>query len=105
MPRFDTEFWNPYDKKVHKPDSYKKWDRLNEKDKQAIALHVPKYVEAQPDKQYRKNPVTYLNNRGWEDEIIKRYNQTGKHFNTTKPGGASNVKIAIENAKNNPYLR
>ena len=32
--------------------------------------HVKAYKLAQPDKQFRKDPATYLNNRGWEDEII-----------------------------------
>ena len=37
----------------------------------------PLYVKAQPDKQYRKNPETFLRNKSWHDEIINR--------TTTKP--------------------
>ena len=33
-------------------------------------LHVPEYVLSTPNKEYRKNPATYLNNKGWENEII-----------------------------------
>jgi hypothetical protein len=32
--------------------------------------HVAKYKQAQPDKKFRKNPETYLNNKSWNDEII-----------------------------------
>ncbi|MEY4384463.1 MAG: hypothetical protein RI995_2005, partial [Bacteroidota bacterium] len=66
---FDT-FWNLYGKKVDKKNTLKKWSKLKEETKQAILLHVPKYVSATPDPQYRKNPDTYLNNCAWEDEII-----------------------------------
>jgi hypothetical protein len=66
---FDT-FWNLYDKKVDKKNTLKKWSKLKEETKQAIILHVPKYVAVTPDSQYRKNPDTYLNNCAWEDEII-----------------------------------
>jgi len=27
-------------------------------------------LNSTPDKQYRKNPETYLNNKSWNDEII-----------------------------------
>jgi len=40
--------------------------------------HVPKYVESTPDKNYRKNALTYINGKHWQDEIIKRNNLTPK---------------------------
>ena len=33
--------------------------------------HIPKYKQAQPDKKFRKNPETFLNNKSWNDEIIE----------------------------------
>ncbi len=33
-------------------------------------LYIPKYKAAQPNKQYRKNPETFLNNKSWNDELI-----------------------------------
>lgn len=65
------EFWNLYDKKRDKDKCQKKWKRLNKDEKVRIFKHVPRYVAATPDKQYRKNPLTYLNGRCWEDEIEK----------------------------------
>ena len=35
---------------------------------------MPLYVNSTPDKQFRKHPLTYLNNRGWEDEIVVKTN-------------------------------
>jgi hypothetical protein len=33
--------------------------------------YIPKYKEAQPDKLFRKDPATFLNNKSWNDEIIQ----------------------------------
>jgi len=65
------EFWDLYDKKVgDKEKIQKKFEGLSETDKQLILDHVPKYKLSKPDKQYRKDPATYLNNKSWNDEII-----------------------------------
>ncbi|MCK9282430.1 MAG: hypothetical protein M0P71_17585, partial [Melioribacteraceae bacterium] len=37
-----------------------------------IYEHVKIYVKSTPDKQYRKNPDTYLRNQCWNDEVIKK---------------------------------
>lgn len=64
-------FWNLYDKKRgDKTKLTKKWNKLKDSDRVLIMQHIPKYKTAQPDKQYRKDPETYLNNSGWLDEII-----------------------------------
>ena len=67
---FDN-FWNAYDKKVGlKEKVEKKWNKLSLEDQKAILEYIPKYKIAQPNKTYRKNPETFLNNRSWEDELI-----------------------------------
>ena len=43
--------------------------------------YIPKYKQAQPDKQYRKNPETFLRNRSWEDELIFKNNNNGQNSN------------------------
>lgn len=64
-------FWNLYDKKVgDKNKIEKKWNKLANEERQLIIDHIPKYKNAQPDKQFRKNPETFLNSKGWEDELI-----------------------------------
>src|SRR5690606_16709068 len=65
-------FWNDYDKKVgEKSKIKKKWDSLSMSDQNAILDHIPKYKKSQPEKQFRKHPETYLNNKSWLDEIIE----------------------------------
>lgn len=67
------EFWNDYDKKVgDKVKIRKKYEKLSDKDKLKIRENIPKYKAAQPEKQFRKNPETYLNNKSWNDEIIAK---------------------------------
>lgn len=69
-PTFD-DFWDLYDKKVDRPKCEKRWNNLTGKDRQAIMIALPAYKIATPDKQYRKDPATYLNARAWENEIIQ----------------------------------
>lgn len=66
---FET-FWTLYDKKVEKETCREKWSKLKDSEREAIIAYLPKYVKATPEKKYRKNPETFLNNRSWEDEII-----------------------------------
>jgi len=70
-PSFE-DFWNLYDYKQNKPKSTTAWNKLKQKDKEAIISYLPMYIESTPDKSFRKHPTTFLNNRGWEDEIITK---------------------------------
>lgn len=63
--------WNLYEKKVGcKSKLEKKWNSMSRKDRKAAIEYIPLYVLSQPDKQYRKNFQTFINQRGWEDELI-----------------------------------
>ena len=63
--------WNLYEKKVGcKSKLEKKWNSMSQKDRKAAIEYIPLYVIATEDKKYRKNFQTFLNQRGWEDEII-----------------------------------
>lgn len=63
--------WNLYEKKVGcKAKLEKKWNSMSLKDRKAAIEYIPIYVIATADKKYRKNFQTFLNQRGWEDEII-----------------------------------
>jgi hypothetical protein len=73
------QFWNLYDKKKGRKDCEKKWYRLKDEDRQAIIEHVPKYVHSTPDKKFRKDPATYINQEAWKDEIILQ-NQPKDHI-------------------------
>lgn len=63
--------WNLYEKKVGcKEKLEKKWNSMSLKDRKAAIEYIPLYVIATEDKKYRKNFQTFLNQRGWEDELI-----------------------------------
>lgn len=71
------EFWNLYDKKVGlRSKLEKKWINLTNEDREKAMEYIPRYKESQPDKQYRKHPETFLNNKSWNDEIITTQNNT-----------------------------
>tara|TARA_R110002020_G_scaffold2529_4_gene12116 strand:- start:4320 stop:5033 length:714 start_codon:yes stop_codon:yes gene_type:complete len=63
-------WWKLYDKKIGREKALAFWNKkLNPILTDDIMNHTKKYVKA-TDKQYRKNPYTYLYNNSWEDEII-----------------------------------
>jgi len=65
------EFWDLYDKKVGDKSRLKnKYDKISEPEREKIKNHIPKYKSATPDKKFRKDPETYINNKSWNDEII-----------------------------------
>lgn len=77
-PTFE-DFWNEYDKKVgDKEKIKKKFEALSQKEKESIMWYLPEYKKATIEKQYRKNPETFLNNKSWNDEIIIKENNGNK---------------------------
>lgn len=62
-------FWDLYDKKTDTAKCKAKFLQLSNKDIETILSTVASYVKAHPDKQFRKNPLTYLNGQCWKDEI------------------------------------
>jgi phage replication O-like protein O len=67
-------WWDMYDKKVSRAKTEKKFLSLKSALYNDILSHTKEYVKSTPDKVYRKNPLTYLNNECWEDEIVKKEN-------------------------------
>lgn len=65
-------FWNEYDKKVGNKTKLKKaWNKLSDEERQNAMNYLELYKQSQPDKQFRKNPETFINNKSWNDEIIR----------------------------------
>lgn len=96
------EFWNDYEKKVGKKDKLiPKWEKLSDTDKMRIREYIPRYKIAQPNKQYRKNPETFLNNKSWNDEIIGN-NDDKRNTSTRKQGISDDYKGAIYSRLQDP---
>jgi uncharacterized protein YdaU (DUF1376 family) len=70
--RVDFEvFWNLYDKKVGNLDKLKKeWNGLTYKEQIVAIDNIPKYKKSKSDKRYIKDPLTYLTDKTFNDEII-----------------------------------
>ena len=67
-----ADFWNLYDKKRGDTDKIeKKWNALSDKDRQLAMNYIPGYVKSEPNKRFRKDPTTFLNNKSWNDEILE----------------------------------
>jgi len=63
-------WWKLYDKKTGKDKCMEKWFRLTFDERKKATEHTPVYVASTPDKKFRKDPQTYLNQHCWNDEII-----------------------------------
>lgn len=78
------KFWDLYDyKKGKKEDVCKAFNKLPEEDKALIMVYIPKYIASTPDKQYRKYPSSFLNQKGWLDEISVKKTASAR---STNPG-------------------
>ena len=65
------DFWDLYDKKVgDKIKIEKKWIALRGYERVKAMDYIPNYKISQPDKKYRLNPETFINQKGWNNELI-----------------------------------
>lgn len=71
--------WSMYEKKGNRKTSLLKFNKLSDSNKKLIIEHLPKYVSSTPDKQFRKNLETYINQECWNDEIPVSSRQISKH--------------------------
>ena len=79
-------FWNLYDKKIGSRKKIEsKWNKLPKNEKEKILDYIPMYIKSQPNKKFRKNAETFLNNESWNDELI--FDDTNS-INKTKQTGA-----------------
>lgn len=78
-------FWKIYNKKVDLKRCKDKFIKLPKKDIEKILEVVNDYVVLTPDVQYRKNPLTWLNGKCWNDIEKTEYSPT-----LDKPFGKTN---------------
>lgn len=90
---FDT-FWNLYEKKVGLKEKVEKmWNDLKVSDRELAIAYIPNYKLSQPNKKFRKNPTTFINNKSWLDEIIM----------PSQPGSKLDNLIKANQESQNPY--
>lgn len=62
------EFWDTYSKKVDTVKCKTAFMKLSLEDIDKLIIGAKAYVRKTPELKYRKNPLTWLNGRCWEDE-------------------------------------
>jgi len=70
-----AEFWDLYGKKVDRPKCENKFSKLTSTEIVLLFTNLPLYIKSKPEKQYRKDPIRWLNGKCWNDEIILQTNQ------------------------------
>jgi hypothetical protein len=72
-PKKDFEiFWNLYNHKLGSKDNcQKKWDKLPLQIQIKILEILPEYLKSIKDKQYQPYPETWINQKRWENEILR----------------------------------
>ncbi|MBR2193506.1 MAG: hypothetical protein IJ910_09410 [Bacteroidaceae bacterium] len=69
---FDT-IWEMYGKPVGDVEQLRqRWQELSLDEKKKIFEYVPFYVQARPEKKYRKDFANFLTCRTWETEVINQ---------------------------------
>ena len=63
-------FWNLYDKKIDVTRCKKSFMNLSLSEMSEAIKGVKIYVESTPDKKYRKNASTWINNKSWQNEVV-----------------------------------
>ena len=101
------DFWNRYGKKNDKENSKKKFYKLSLSEQEKILSVVDLYVSKTPEVKYRKNPMTWLNGKCWEDDysdIVKQTQESKpepKLFYTNEDYEAALAKWNAKNATSN----
>ena len=62
-----NDFWKLYDKQVDRKKCLDKFLKLKDEEIKLIFENLPHYIRSTPDKQFRKNPATWINNKCWND--------------------------------------
>jgi hypothetical protein len=64
-------FWNAYDKKVDRSKCLKAYLKLPKQIRGIVYDKATSYRLATPEVRFRKNPLTWINGKCWEDETPK----------------------------------
>lgn len=94
MSSFDN-FWNLYDNKKSRDKVERKWHLMSAKDQNACMDSLPSYILSTPDRQFRKHPITYLNQKCWNDKLYNKEGEGNLVVAWTKPKPLSNYKAPV----------
>jgi hypothetical protein len=87
-------FWEAFNKKIDRAKCENVWSKLTEEEVQKIVATVDQYVLANPEIKFRKNPLTYLNGKCFNDEIVFYPKpQNNGNFNNEQKLGTSAARM------------
>jgi hypothetical protein len=66
-----TNFWDIYEKNVGQDKTRTAWYMISENEQTAIMGYLPKYIKATPEVKFRKNPLNFINEKTWLDDLPK----------------------------------
>jgi hypothetical protein len=70
--------WSIYEKKGNKKTSQAKFNKLSAANKTLLCSYILKYVKATPNKAFRKNLETFINQEAWNDTLPIVVDKYGK---------------------------
>jgi uncharacterized protein YdaU (DUF1376 family) len=79
-----AEFWDLYAKKTDSKKCEAKFNKLTRVEIDLIFEKLPLYIQSTPDKQYRKNPMTWLTGKCWNDEVQLNLSEKPTHEFSTQ---------------------
>jgi hypothetical protein len=65
-----SKFWDLYGKKEDSKKCKEKFSKLTESEIEQIFKTLPNYILKHHEIKYRKNPLTYLNGKCWNDDCL-----------------------------------
>ena len=99
-----SKFWELYNKKTDTKKCEAKFKKLTKPDVDLLFAALPSYITSTPDKKFRKNPLTWLNGKCWNDEVIaqsptqRNINEISKDFSAPE-GFKPNVTTKWEGGR------
>jgi hypothetical protein len=78
-------FWNRYGKKIGSYKCKELFKKLSLSEQEKILSVVDLYVKKTPEFQYRKNPLTWLNGKCWEDDYSDQTQINNTNNNKPQP--------------------
>ena len=99
------QFWNAYDNKKSREKVECKWYSLSAKDQTACMESLPKYIKATPDRQFRKHPATYLNQKCWNDSIYVKEEERQTYTEPSQPTSSTYQPKEFDRAEGIQHLR
>lgn len=89
------EFWLIYEKKGNKMQAQKSWKKLKPSIELQLEIYSQAriYVQSTPDKQFRKDASTWLNNHCWNDVVVTKQPKVGFFSTLMNLGDSQNEQL------------